>query len=81
MGFFDNKMVTLFNRSYNPETEEETYYTTLLKGVDLVETRGVNVTKSGTDSVDSAKLYLDYPTNSRPGLYRTHPMSSAPPSP
>ncbi len=60
MGFFDNKMVTVFNRSYNPETEEEKYFLTLLKGVDLVETRGANVEKSGTDSADSAKLYLDY---------------------
>lgn len=38
MGFFDNKTVTLFNRSFNAETEEETYYPTLLEGVDLVET-------------------------------------------
>ena len=35
MGFFDNKTVTLFNRSYNGETEKETYYPTLLEGVDL----------------------------------------------
>ena len=40
MGFFDNKTVTLFNRSFNAETEEETYYPTLLEGVDLVETKG-----------------------------------------
>ena len=53
MGFFDNKTVTLFNRSFNAETEEETYYPTLLEGVDLVETKGANVSKSGMDSADA----------------------------
>lgn len=58
MGFFDNKTVTLFNRSFNAETEEETYYLTLLEGVDLVETKGANVSKSGMDSADAAKLFV-----------------------
>ena len=60
MGFFDNKTVTLFNRSFNAETEEEKYYTTLLEGVDLVETKGANVSKSGMDSADAVKLYIDF---------------------
>lgn len=60
MGFFDNKTVTLFNRSFNAETEEETYYPTLLEGVDLVETKGANVSKSGMDSADAVKLYIDF---------------------
>lgn len=60
MGFFDNKTVTLFNRSVNPETEEERYYPTLLEGVDLVETKGANVSKSGMDSADAVKLYIDF---------------------
>lgn len=58
MGFFDNKKVTLFNRSFNAETEEETYYPTLIEGVDLVETKGANVSKSGMDSADAAKLFV-----------------------
>ena len=58
MGFFDNKAVTLFNRSFNAETEDETYYPTLLEGVDLVETKGANVSKSGMDSADAAKLFV-----------------------
>lgn len=58
MGFFDNKTVTLFNRSFNAETEEETYYPTLLGGVDLVETKGANVSKSGMNSADAAKLFV-----------------------
>lgn len=60
MGFFDNKTVTLFNRFVNPETEEEKYYPTLLEGVDLVETKGANVSKSGMDSADAVKLYIDF---------------------
>lgn len=59
MGFFDNKTVTIFNRSFNAETEEETYFPTLLEGVDLVETKGENVSKSGMDSADAAKLFVD----------------------
>lgn len=58
MGFFDNKTVTLFNRAFDPETEEEKYYPTLLEGVDLVETKGANVSKSGMDGADAAKLFV-----------------------
>ena len=60
MGFFDNKTVTLFNRSLNAETDEEKYYPTLLERVDLVETRGANISKSGIDHADAAKLYIDF---------------------
>ena len=66
MGFFDNKTVTLFNRSFNAGTEEETYYITLLEGVDLVETKGANVSKSGMDSADAVKLYIDLTTLQKP---------------
>ncbi len=66
MAFFDNKTVTLFNRSFNPETEEETYYPTLLEGVDLVETKGANVSKSGMDSADAVKLYIDLASMPKP---------------
>lgn len=60
MGFFDNKTVTLFIRAFDPETEKEKYYPTLLEGVDLVETKGANVSKSGIDSADAVKLYIDF---------------------
>ena len=33
---FYNKTVTLFNRSFNAETEEEKYFPTLLENVNLV---------------------------------------------
>ena len=68
MGFFDNKTVTLFNRSFNAETEDETYYPTLLEGVDLVETKGANVSKSGMDSADAVKLYVDFGNIAKPYL-------------
>lgn len=68
MGFFDNKTVTLFNRSFNAETEEETYYPILLEGVDLVETKGANVSKSGMDSADAVKLYVDFGNIAKPYL-------------
>lgn len=56
---FYNDTVTLFNRSFNADTEEERYYPTLLKQVNLVETRGANVSKSGMDSADAATLFVD----------------------
>ena len=59
MGLFYNDMVTLFNRFYNPDTDETKYYPTLLENVNLVETKGANVTKSGMDSADAAKLFID----------------------
>ena len=40
--FWDNKTVTLFNRFY--DGTKECWYPTLLSGVDLVVTKGINVT-------------------------------------
>lgn len=68
MGFFDNKTVTLFSRSFNAETEEETYYPTLLECVDLVETKGANISKRGIDSADTVKLYVDFKNIVKPYL-------------
>lgn len=59
MGLFYNDTVTLFNRFYDPDTDETRYYPTLLENVNLVETKGANVTKSGLDSADAAKLFID----------------------
>lgn len=56
---FYNDTVTLFNRFYDPDTDETKYYPTLLENVNLVETKGANVTKSGLDSADAAKLFID----------------------
>ena len=64
MGFFDNKTVTLFSRSFNAET----YYPTLLECVDLVETKGANISKSGIDSADTVKLYVDFKNIVKPYL-------------
>ena len=58
MGLFGNKTVTLFNCAFDEETEAESYFMTVLKGVDLVEKTGSNVTKDGMNSTDSAKLYI-----------------------
>ena len=66
MEFFDNKKVTLFNRLYNADTEEETYYSTLLDCVDLTETSGRNVSKNGIESADTVKLYIDFDNLNKP---------------
>lgn len=65
---FYNKTVTLFNRSFNAETEEEKYYPTLLENVDLAETKGANVSKSGMDSADAATLFVDLDNMEKPYL-------------
>lgn len=54
--FFDNKVVTVFNRFYDGK---EHWYPTLLEGVDLVISQGANVSKSGMADADVAKLYVD----------------------
>ena len=52
---FYNKTVTVYNRY---EDEKEMWYPTVLKDVRLLVNRGENVSKSGTDSADSAKLSI-----------------------
>lgn len=52
---FYNKTVTVYNRY---EDEKEMWYPTVLKNVRLLVNRGENVSKSGTESADSAKLSI-----------------------
>lgn len=60
MAFWDNKQVTVINRSMDPKTEKETYYVTLIKRADLVRTQQKNVSAKGTDSADTATLYVSF---------------------
>ena len=60
MAFWDNKQVTVINRSLDPKTEKETYYLTLIERADLVRVRQKNVSTKGTDSTDTATLYVDF---------------------
>lgn len=60
LGLFYNDTVTLFNHFYDPDADLEIYYPTLLEHVNLVETKGANVTKSGMDSADAAKLFIHF---------------------
>ena len=55
--FWDNKTVTLFNRFY--DGTKECWYPTLLSGVDLVVTKGINVSQGNKADADTAKLYVD----------------------
>lgn len=68
LGLFYNDTVTLFNYFCDPDTEEEKCYLTLLENVNLVETKGANVTKSGMDSADAVKLYVDFGNIAKPYL-------------
>lgn len=63
---FYNKTVTLFNRSFNAETEEEKYFPSLLENVNLVETKGANISKSGMESADAATLFVSLENMAKP---------------
>lgn len=65
---FYNNTVTLYNRYFDPETEVEKWYPTVLPNVNLVITRGANVTKAGTAEADAAKLFVDMKRLPKPYL-------------
>ena len=67
---FYNKTVTVYNRSVEGLMEKETWYPTVLKGVRLLITKGENVSKSGMESADSAKLFIK--TNNLSKEYKKH---------
>nr|DAE11334.1 MAG TPA: hypothetical protein [Myoviridae sp. ctq9w2]DAZ48108.1 MAG TPA: hypothetical protein [Caudoviricetes sp.] len=69
MAFWDNKQVTVINRSMDPKTEKETYYVTLIERADLVRAQQKNVSAKGTDSADAATLYVSF--GNMPKLYVT----------
>ena len=66
MAFWDNKQVTVINRSMDPQTEKETYYVTLIERADLVRTQQKNVSAKGTDSADTATLYVSFGNMPKP---------------
>lgn len=53
-----NKTVTIFNHATEDLMEDETWYPTVLHNVRLIETKGLNVSKSGSADADSAKLHI-----------------------
>ena len=55
---FYNKTVTVYNRTVEGLMEKETWYPTVLKDIRLLITKGENVSKSGMESADSAKLFI-----------------------
>lgn len=64
--FWDNKVVTLFNRAFDPKTEEEKYYLTVLEKADLVEKNSVTASKSGQDKAAVVTLYMSYQNMPKP---------------
>lgn len=63
---FYNKTVTVYNRSVDGLMEKETWHPTVLKDVRLLVTKGGNVSKSGLESADSAKLFIKTDNLSKP---------------
>lgn len=59
MVLFGNKKVTVYNRHFDNIEETEVWIPTLLKNVNLVVTKNNNIEKSGVDSADTARLFVD----------------------
>lgn len=55
---FYNKTVTVYHRTTEGLMEKETWHPTVLKNVRLLVNRGENISKSGMESADSAKLFI-----------------------
>lgn len=59
MGIFSNDTVTVFNQHLDTLAETETWIPKVLTRVNLVVTKGANVSSSGLENADSAKLFVD----------------------
>lgn len=59
MGFFDNKTVTVFNHTVDPDTGSVTYLPTVLEDVDLVIKRSKTASSDGQKDADAATLFVD----------------------
>lgn len=55
---FYNKTVTVYNRSASGLMGQEVWYPTVLENVRLLVTKGANVSKSGMESADTARLHI-----------------------
>ncbi len=55
---FYNKTVTVYSKTAEGVEGTETWYPTVLKNVRMLVSRGADTSKNGTDSADSAKLYV-----------------------
>lgn len=65
---FYNKTVTVYNRSVEGLMGKETWFPTVLKDVRLLITKGENISKSGMESADSARLFIK--TDNLPKEYK-----------
>ncbi len=75
---FYNKTVTVYNKTSDDLMGSETWYATVLKNVRLIVTKGANVSNSGLDSADSAKLYVRWdflPEDTKNICHRKHGSS------
>ena len=61
LSVFYNDTVTVYNRILDVDSENETWLPSVLEKVNLVVTKGANVSKSGIEDADSAKLKIIAP--------------------
>lgn len=55
---FYNKAVTVYNKYADGVMEKETWFPTVLNNVRLLITKGANISTSGMETADSAKLFV-----------------------
>lgn len=58
MDFFNHDTITVFNAFVNPETGVDEWHSTVIDGVNLVVTKGANITESGLNDTDGAKVFI-----------------------
>lgn len=63
---FYNKTVTVYNKTTEGLMGKETWYPTVLENVRLLINKGENVSKTGLESADSAKLSIKTDNLSKP---------------
>lgn len=51
-------IVTIFNHFEDKKKEIDMWYPTVLYGVELQVTKGINISKTGNDNADSASLHI-----------------------
>ena len=53
-----NDVVTVFNYHSDKKNMSAKWYPTVIKGVELQITKGINVSKSGNDNANAATLHI-----------------------
>lgn len=63
---FNNKTITLYNRHFDEVTEEEQYFINVIQNVDIKDTKGANISASGTSDINRCTVYIPFSSLPKP---------------